>query len=399
MRSWAAGLADYPRGVWVLLGGVLILRTGYMVAPFLTLFLTEARGLDAAAAGLIVSGYGAGAVIGSITGGLLADRLGRRPAMILSLVGAGCLFPLGPAVQEPWALALGLFCTGIFADIYRPAAMAAMADMVAEDRRVKVYALNYWVANIGSAAAPVLGGILAGFGYAVLFWANGAFILTYALIIILLFREPMRVTAAPLAAGALPSPSAWTVLRDPVVWTVSGGSVLTAILFFQSYAMLPLAMRADGLSTTHYGLAVALNGLTVVALSLPLGHWVARFEPRLVLAAGALLFGAGMAMTGLADSLWFYALTVIIWTVGEIVIAPVAPALLAQAAPPGRRALYQGTLSASWGWSSLLGPAAGGALYAADPGLLWVACGALGVTAAVIFSLTPRRTPQAAAAE
>ncbi|MFM2041752.1 MAG: hypothetical protein RLY86_328 [Pseudomonadota bacterium] len=379
---------DYPLGVWLLLGGVLMLRTGYMVAPFLTLFLTEARGLSPDRAGIILSGYGAGAILGSILGGVLADRLGRRPAMLVSLFGAGCLFPLGPFIDNPWALAFGLFCTGIFADIYRPAAMAAMADMVAEDRRVKVYALNYWVANIGSAAAPVLGGILAGFGFAALFIANGGIILAYGVIVLLLFREPPRVVET--APGTTVS-SPWSVLRDPVVWTVSGGSILTAILFFQSYAMLPLEMRADGLSKTDYGMVIALNGLTVVALSLPIAHHVAKVDPRLALAVGALFFGGGMALTGLADTLVLYALTIMVWTIGEIIISPIAPTLLAKAAPPGQRALYQGTLTASWGWSSLIAPAAGGALYARDPDLLWLACAGLGIAAAIIFACTPRQ--------
>lgn len=391
-------LGIYPRGVWILLGGVLLLRAGYMVAPFLTLFLTEEHALTPDRAGLIVSAFGAGAILGSILGGLLADRVGRRAAMLVSLFGAGCLFPLGPFVGSTVGLAAGLFLTGLFADIYRPAAMAAMADMVPEDRRVKVYALNYWVANIGSAAAPVLGGLLATLGYAALFIANGTVILVYALVVSLLFREPIRHAVTASEGPGFVMPSAWRVLRDPVVWTVSGGSVFTAILFFQSYSMLPLAMSADGLGKTDYGMAIALNGLTVVALSLPIAHLVQRMEPRAALVMGALLFGGGMALTGLADGFALYCLTVMIWTLGEIIISPVAPALLAKAAPAGRRALYQGTLSASWGWSSLLGPAAGGALYAHDPDLLWLACGAVGAAAAVIFACTPMVRPVAVVA-
>lgn len=394
LSRWTQDLRAYPRGVWTLLGGVLVLRTGAMVSPFMTLFLTEGRGLTPAFAGLVVAAYGAGAVLGSILGGLLADRIGRRPTMLLALFGAGLVFPLGSLPQDIGLLALLLFLAGLLMDCYRPAAMAAMAEMVPEDRRVRVYALNYWVANIGSALAPVLGGLLAALGYGALFLANGLAILAYALVVLLLFREPARA-ATPNGAARV---SAWAAARDPVVWTVAGGSALTAVLFVQSYAMLPLAMQADGLGKTQYGIAVGLNAVTVVALSLPVARWVSRLEPRLALAIGALLMGGGLALTGLAETMLAYCATVVVWSLGEIVIAPVAPALLAAAAPEGRKALYQGTLSASWGWASLLGPVSGGALYTLSPALLWIACGGLGVVAAVVFLLTPRRKPVVAPA-
>jgi len=385
--GWVRALRDYPRGVWVLLAGVLLLRAGAMVAPFMTLFLTGPRGHGPEVAGFVVAAYGLGSVLGALGGGWAADRWGRKPAMLVSLFGTALLFPLAPFLDSLWLLVPLLFGVGFLSGIYSPAALAALADMVPEARRVAVYGLNYWVANIGSALAPILGGVLVLHGYGTLFFANAGAYAVFGIGLLLLFAAPPRLP--PAGPGTGRAASAWGVLRDPVVWTVAGGNAITSILFFQSYGMLPLEMQADGLGPTAYGLAIALNGAVVVALSLPVSHWVARFDPRVVLAVGALLFGGGMLLTGAASTLPQYAATVVIWTLGEILIAPVAPALLAAAAPPGRRALYQGTLTGAWGWATLAGPVLGGSLFAIDPWLLWGVCGALGVLAAAIFACTP----------
>jgi MFS family permease len=89
--------AGLPQAFWLLWVGTIINRLGGFVVPFLSLYLTSERGVTVAEAGLIVAAFGAGSFAAQLAGGELADRLGRRPVLLMSLLGA-----------PPLALMLGL---------------------------------------------------------------------------------------------------------------------------------------------------------------------------------------------------------------------------------------------------------------------------------------------------
>ncbi len=80
-----------PDEYWVVWVGTLINRMGGFVAPLLTFYLVGARGLSVGEAGVIVSLFGAGSVIAALVGGVLADRVGRRATMLVSLISGGVL--------------------------------------------------------------------------------------------------------------------------------------------------------------------------------------------------------------------------------------------------------------------------------------------------------------------
>ncbi|MFD0351007.1 MFS transporter [Kitasatospora aburaviensis] len=105
-------------------------RVGLFVMPFLSLYLTVERGYSATSAGLMVSLYGFGGILGSLAGGSLADRWGRRPTMLTGQLGAAaCTVGLGLADRLDlialWAAALG-----VTLKMSQPAVGAMLADLV-----------------------------------------------------------------------------------------------------------------------------------------------------------------------------------------------------------------------------------------------------------------------------
>src|SRR5512140_2079886 len=123
-----------PRIYWVLWGGTLMNRLGTFVMPLLTFYLTLERHLTLEQAGLVVSAYGFGSLVGVSLGGELADRLGRRQTLVFSLIaGAGAMLALGQ-MRALWSIALVAFILGAVGDIYRPASQALIADVVAPEK-------------------------------------------------------------------------------------------------------------------------------------------------------------------------------------------------------------------------------------------------------------------------
>ena len=105
----------------------------------------------------------------------------------------------------------------------------------------------------------------------------------------------------------------------------------------------------------------------------------------------------GVTLVGLAalagSSAWLFALSVAVWTVGEILHTPVMMGLVSELAPTHGRGRYQGVYSLSWSLASLLGPAGGGLLLQyAGPAVLWSVCGAIGTAAALGYAVLARRT-------
>src|SRR6478672_2445135 len=85
-RALSEGL---PSTFWWLWAGTLVNRMATFVVPFMALYLTQQRHLSVAWAGLVVSLFGAGGIGASLVGGMLADRIGRRPTMMFSLTASG----------------------------------------------------------------------------------------------------------------------------------------------------------------------------------------------------------------------------------------------------------------------------------------------------------------------
>ena len=152
-------------------------------------------------------------------------------------------------------------------------------------------------------------------------------------------------------------------------------------------------MRANGLTSAHYGLLMSLNGLLVVLFELPLVGITRRLRPRPVMAVGIALTGLGFGLVAWADSFAIFALTVVVWTAGEIVFTPVAAAYVGDVAPETLRGRYYGAWLLTHSVGIVLGPGLGTAVYALSPAGLWAGCAALGLVGAllVLVSTTARR--------
>src|SRR6266540_6066464 len=229
-----------PRPFWVLWTGILINRLGTLVEPFLALYLVAVRGFPVAAAGGVLAVYALGSMISQITGGLLADTLGRRVTLTAGMLANGaCLIALGYVTAAPAVIAM-TFAAGATTDTYRPAAQALVADLIPAAGRARAYGLISWAANLGFSAAMLSGGVLARAGFRWLFWADA---LTCAAFAALAWRAVPLPQARPPARDKPPGGFA-DVLRDPVM----AGCALVALgymaVYQQAFTTLPIAMHA-----------------------------------------------------------------------------------------------------------------------------------------------------------
>jgi MFS family permease len=134
-----------------------------------------------------------------------------------------------------------------------------------------------------------------------------------------------------------------------------------------------------------FGLLMSWNGIFVMIFELPLTTWTLRFDARRVMALGYLLSGFGFALNGFVHTLGGLFVAMTLFSIGEVISAPTASALVARIAPENLRGRYMGALALSWNVAGIVAPQIGFRLFAIDPLVLWSACAVLGALAALVI--------------
>jgi MFS family permease len=373
-----------PRTFWILIAGTLINRLGGFVTTFLSLYLTTERGMTIVQAGATIALYGAGTIPAGLVGGTLADRLGRRTTMMISLVASSVFMCALGFAREPGTIGVLTLLLGLTADLYRPAVSATVADVVPPKDRLRAYSLLHWTVNIGFSIAPVVAGLMASRSYLALFVADAATTFAYAMLAWFMIPETRGSGGSVVVEGQLKLREVLVALKDLAYLPFLGLTFCLALLYHQTHATLALDMRAHGVDASTFGKVMALNGVLIVLFQPATTQWLSRFKRSRVLAGSCLLTGVGFGITGLATSAPLYALSVVIWTMGEIGGTPAGQALVADLAPPDARGRYQGAYYMAWGSAFFAAPLLGSVVLEKLGSVwLWGGCFGMGILLAI----------------
>ena len=391
MLSTFGGL---PRTAWILFAGIVVNRLGYVVTPFLVFYLGS-RGVTTAEVPFVLGALGAGNLIGPVLGGLLADRVGRRPTMLIGLIGTAIAQGLLFAAPNLVTLAFAAVLLSGAGSTVGPAANALMADVVPAQWQRAAFSLSHWAMNIGAAVAGMLGGFLATHGYWILFTVDAATSLAYAFIVVALL--PAGRAGGTRSAGPRSGMGYAVVFRDRLMRALLPLFGVGMLIYSLTEVCLPLAIRDHGLSTTTLGLMFTVNAILVVVLQPVATQVLAKLRPIPVFVSGSLLIAIGVALTGVADDAWSYGGTVVIWSIGEATVGGISYAIVASLAPANASGRYQGSFQWTFGVARFTALAVGTAVYAtAGPAVVWWFSAIAGVAAAFgVGALAPaiaRRT-------
>ncbi|MET9867762.1 MFS transporter [Streptomyces sp. NPDC006386] len=397
VRETVSGL---PREFWWLWTSTLVNRLGAFVATFMALYLTLDRGYSATYAGLVAALHGLGGVISSLGGGVMTDRLGRRPTLLIAQASTAVSVALLGFVRDPAAIAGVAFLVGMASNASRPAVQAMMADIVRPEDRIRAFSLNYWAINLGFAVSSMAAGFIAEASYVAGFLIEAAMTMACAILVFLRLPESRPAEAVKTAAASADdSVSLGTVLRDGRFMSVVGLSFLVALIFQQGSVGLPVAMGEAGFTPAEYGMAIAVNGVLIVVLQIPVTRFIEHRDPRRLLVVSSVLAGYGFGLTAFAGSVGVIALTVCVWTLAEIVNAPTQTGLVVRLSPLHGRGRYQGMYTMSWSVAGLVAPLLSGFVidrFGAE--WLWGACAVLGTVAGLGYGVLMRRVPEEKAA-
>jgi len=373
-----------PREVWLLCLVTFVQRSGTMVLPFLTLYLTQQQGFSVQEAGGVLSLYGVGAIIGSYVGGWLSDRIGSIMAQVVSLFLATIALVGLSAMHSPSAIVVVVILWSIAAESMRPANGAALAELSPPHVHVRAFGLRRLSTNLGMSIGPALGGFLVAWSYRWLFVIEASIgLLAAGLLWVLLPPISRQVPSlqqpdsSTVAVGAAPQ-SPW---HDRVFLATLVLTSLLIIVLFQLFGAYPLTLAdVHHFPSFTIGFVFTLNTLVIVVFQMPVLHMAERFDTLRVIGVGALLLCAGFALLPLGTTPATLAVTVLVWTCGEMLTTPLLESFVARRSPVENRGQYMGLFSAAFSVAFVLAPVGGNWVYGRYGYLtLWGLCGVLGV--------------------
>jgi DHA1 family tetracycline resistance protein-like MFS transporter len=297
--------------------------------------------------------------------GSLSDRYGRRPVILVSLLGSGLDYFAMALSPTLWFLFLTRALNGISgANI--TACNAYIADVTPPDKRAAGFGIIGAAFGLGFVLGPLLGGLLGAIDIHLPFWVAGGLTLVNALYGYFVLPEslpPERRRSFSLVR-ANPVGTFAALSRYPTVLGLAGATFLLNTAMFALHATWVLyTSHRFGWSPLQTGLSLALVGVGAAAVQGGLARWLIPKlgEPRslvLGVAIGVLAyFGYGLATEG-----WMVYVIIAIASLGGIA-QPAGQALISKSVPADEQGEVQGALTSLSSLASIVGMLSGGAVF------------------------------------
>jgi len=384
---------SYPRQFWVLFASALISAAGgNLIWPFMTIYLHEKLMVPLATVGVVfaitsVSGY-----FSQLVGGPFVDRFGRKPAILLSLIAQTFIVAAFGFVGSLEVFAVLFILNSLAWPISGIAINAMVADLMEPERRPSAYALQRIAVNVGVAVGPAIGGFIATRSYRLSFLLAAS---SFAILILptLFFIRETR-PEAPLERERGERTGYGRVLRDLPFLGFAGAFALMNLAYAQMLIYLPVYIKENyGIPESGYGFILATNALMVVLFQFAVTRVTERYPRLPVMAFGTIFLAIGLGSVAFFDTYFLFLLSMIIYTIGELITAPTATAFVADVAPVTMRGTYMAIYSLCFGFGFGMGPMIGGVLHdTLGPAYIWHGAFLAGLVSTAAFLLLNRVT-------
>ena len=386
VNTFKNAYSGLSRSTWLLSLIMLINRSGTMVVPFMTLYLTSPEmGYSIGQAGVVFGLFGAGAFSGAYFGGKLTDKIGFYPVQLITLIGGGILFMILGQMKSYGLICIFTYLLSFVNEAFRPANSTAIAFYSKEENRTRSYALNRLAINLGWAVGSGLGGFLANINYELLFWVDG-FTNISAALLMWLFLKPVHQKTFKQEENKTSPVSAYA--DKTFIWFIIA-TMLFASCFFQLFTNMPVYFEKElRFSKPLIGLLMALNGIIIAIFEMVLIYKLEGKRKNIFyIVIGVAIVGLAFLMLnipGIGVTLAFS--MIIMVTLGEILSMPFMNSYWISRTTTSNRGQYAALYTMAWSAAQTLGPI-GGAQIADHAGfrLLWWLTGGLALVASFSF--------------
>jgi MFS family permease len=387
---------EFPRTFWTIVTTTFIDRLGgSMLFPFFAFYITKRFHVGLSEVGVLFMIFSITGFIGSISGGALTDRFGRRNMIIFSLVASSLsTAAMGLVNSYDGFLLIGLI-SGLFTDVGGPAQQAIIADILPEEKRAQGFGIIRVTFNLAVVFGPIIGGLVAARSYLALFLMDAVVSGICALIVFFTIPE----TKPALQEHETPETFTQTlagygrVLLDGMFMLFILASMLSSFVYMNMNVTLGVFLRDNyGIPEDGYAYILSINAAMVVLFQFWITRRIEKRRPMLMMAFGTLFYTIGFAMYGFVGNYALFIVAMVVITIGEMIVSPVGQALVASFAPEQMRGRYNAIYgNLAWGLPFAFGPwLAGQIVDNVNPNWLWYACGIVGMISVAGYLLLNR---------
>ena len=377
------------RGLIALLIDVFCMYTGFfMVIPLISIHYVDGLGWAAATIGLILGVRQIAQQGLTLFGGMLADQVGAK-----GLICAGLFVRITGFVLLAWANTLPLlFVASILAALggalFESPRAAAIAALTRPEERQHFYSLAGAISGIGMAIGPLLGAALLHVDFAVVALV-GATCFAINLIQTFIMLPPIRVSTGTGGMGQ----GIKLVLRDQQFLIYTALIIGFWFIWVQLNMSLPLIAQHLTGTSDSVGVIYAVNSIMMIGLQYPLLRFLTKhIQPLILLTLGLTIISIGIGSVALASGMMTLIASIIIFSLGGLLIQPTHQTVTASLANQAALGSYFGVSSLALAIGGGLGNYSGGLLYGLGeainmPALPWLVFCAVGLISAVGLGL------------
>jgi MFS family permease len=357
-NTYKTSFSGLSRETWLLSIVMMFNRCGSMAVPFMGLYVTQSLHRSEMDAGLIITLFGVGSILGSATGGKLTDMIGFRPVQILSSIVGGLLFILFSTITHFYSLCILTVVISFFSEAFRPANFTAVAHYAAEGTITRSYSLNRLAVNIGWSVGISLAGIIASINYKLLFIVEGGVSIIVGLLI-----QSFLTQVKDFIKKAKENASNMVILKPWEDVFYVKFILLTTVFItcaFLMFRVVPVFFKEQWhIDEFQIGIIIGINGAVIALFEMIMINKIeAKRSPMFFIIVGAVLFAVSYIILSAPVSFHIAAavLTIVVFTCGEMLTLPFINTIVISRSNEHNRGLYAAGYTLSWSCAQVFGP-------------------------------------------
>lgn len=364
-----------PRGVTCAFG--ICACIGFadsVVLPFFALWAEHATHVVPALIGVLWGCYAGGELLATPFLGGIADRIGRRPVLIASLLGVGVGFVILTFCHNAFTAAFVLVGIGLFESVLHPTVFTVIADSLDGADLRRAYALAGTFASLGRIVGPAAGALLVGLSLGAIFLAAGLALLAGAVFVIGILPETRPAADAfdvedddPGLTGLAP------VFRDTRLASILARLLCIEICGGWVPVVLPLLAHDNGLlSAAGIGWLFMYGATLAAVLQWRTARVMANMRSAALVRVSSIALACAFGLVLFVPTVVGMIVAVSLLSINGVLLDPLVPSVVNDLAPAPQRATYMAAISVANDMEDTIGPAIGTAIFGLAPALPWL---------------------------